>query len=375
MLPIDAKVISVDDHIIEPGHLWIDRLPSRYGDRIPRLVHEEDGDYWEYADERVAVQKLSMIAGTSPAEWEDGVGRLSDARPGVYDPVARLSDMDEDGIWAEMCFPNYARFAGHRFLQGNDRTLALACVQAWNDFSLDEWCAAAPDRYIPLSILPLWDVNLAVAEVERTAAKGTRAIAFSEDPAQLGLPSIYTGYWDPLFSAIQDADLVLCQHIGSSSQLAKQAYSPDSPVPAWVTLVGVNSMFAAVDWLFSGALQRFPKLRIALSEGGAGWAGYLMERADYVWDLRKFYTDVDADVPPSRLFRKHVGLCFLKDEVAIAARHDIGLSNLMFESDYPHADSVFPHSRKVLEESLTDVPDDEAQLIVEGNARRMFNFP
>lgn len=376
MLPADAKIISVDDHIIEPPHLWQDRLPAKYRSRGPRIERREDGDHWIYAGESTPVSKLSVVAGTDPEDWQEGTTSFDVVRPGCYDSAARIKDMDADGIWAQLCFPHYPRFAGHRFLKGDDRDLAYACIRVWNDFVLDEWCAVAPDRFIPLSIVPMWDIDLTVAEIERVAAKGSRAIAFSEDPTMLGLPSVFTEHWDPMVAALADADMVLCMHIGSSANLVKREMSPpEAPDIAWAPLVGVNSMFAAVDWVFSGMLQRHPNIRIALSEGGAGWAPYVMERMDYVWDFRKFYTGVDVDNRPSDLFRKHFGLCFLKDDVAVANRDMIGIESLMFESDFPHAESVFPHSRKFLEESLRDIPDDEAQLIVEGNARRWFRFP
>ncbi len=374
MLPEDTKVISVDDHIIEPPQLWLDRVPAKYGDAIPQVVRQPDGDYWRYDDELVKVSKMAVVAGTNPENWEEGATTFEIARRGTWDPVARLKDMDADGVWASVCFPNYPRFAGHHFLKGNSRELALACVQAWNDFVLDEWCAADPERFIPLSIVPLWDSDLAVQEIQRVAAKGSRAVAFSEDPEMLGLPSIWTGYWDDFVGAVQDADIALCMHIGSSSKLVKRDLMSRTPGAVWASLNSMNSMSAAADWVFSGLLQKHPRLRIAFSEGGAGWAPHIMERMDYTWDHRKFYSGVDINARPSELFRKHVGLCFLTDDVAIKLRHEIGVEMLMFESDFPHAESVFPYSRKTLSESLADVPDDEARLIAEGNARRFFRF-
>ncbi len=375
MLPDDAKVISVDDHIIEPPQLWLDRVSPKYGDAIPQVVRQEKGDYWRYDGKFVHLSRLAVVAGTDPEDWEEGVTTFEAARPGTWQVQERLKDMDADGVWGSVCFPNYPRFAGHHFLIGDDRELALECVQAWNDYVIDEWCAAAPDRFIPLSIVPLWDVDLCVAEIQRVAAKGSRAVAFSEDPAMLGLPSIWTGYWDPFVAAVQDADMCLCMHIGSSSKLIKRDLMAPTPDAAWASLNSVNSMCSSADWIFSGILQKHPNLRIAFSEGGAGWAPHITERMDLVWSFRKFYSGVDIDTKPSDLFRKHVGLCFLKDDVAIKLRHDIGIETLMFESDYPHAESVFPYSRKFLAESLVDVPDDEARMIVEGNARRWFRFP
>jgi hypothetical protein len=119
-------------------------------------------------------------------------------RPGCYDPEARLADMDEDGVWAQVNFPDFSRFAGHRFLQCRDPGLATACIRAYNDFMIEEWSATDPERLVPLGLIPLWDVQAAAGEIHRNAARGMRAVAFSENPTSLGLPSVYTDHWEQL---------------------------------------------------------------------------------------------------------------------------------------------------------------------------------
>ncbi len=373
MLRDDVKIVSVDDHIIEPPGLWVERLPDRYKGDGPRVVRQADGtDSWLYGGKLTPVTRLSAVAGVPQENWEERPMSFDEMRPGCYDPVARLDEMDVDGVWAQVLFPHYCRFAGHRFLDSNDRGLAYACVQTYNDFVLDEWVQAAPDRYIPLSIVPLWDVPLACAEVRRVAKKGTRAIAFSENPTVMGLPSIFTGHWDPLFAEVEAANLVLCLHIGSSSKQYKS--SDDAPFLTSCAIVGVNSMSAASDWVFSGLFQKFPNLRVSFSEGGAGWVPYLIDRLDYVWENRKFYAGLDLETPTSELLKEHCSFCLIKDDTAIRERDVIGVQNLMIETDYPHADSIFPRTREALKVSLADVPDDEARMIAETNARRVFNF-
>ena len=187
--------------------------------------------------------------------------------------------MDIDGVWGQLCFPNYARFAGHRFfLNVKDHELGLACLRAYNDYLLDEWCATDPTRLYGTVVLPLHDLDLAVAELERVLAKGARALAFSENPTVLNLPSVHTDHWDRLWAVVSEADIPVCMHIGSSSRLVTT--SDDAPPTVLVSLNGLNSMMAGVDWLMSGTLERFPKLKVILSEGGAGWIPYILERAD-----------------------------------------------------------------------------------------------
>jgi predicted TIM-barrel fold metal-dependent hydrolase len=373
VLPEDAELISVDDHVVEPPHTWSNRVASADRDRAPHVVRMDDGtDAWVYMDKVYPVPFLGGASGKDVQTWRDSATTFEDMRPGCYDPVARLGDMDRDGVQAQLCFPSFPRYAGHRFLEGSDRKLALECVRSYNDFIIDEWCGANPNRYIPLAIMPLWDPELCVAEVARVADKGCKAIAFSENPTVLGLPSIHTGNWDRPFAAIAGADLAVCIHIGSSSRMLTS--SEDAPQLVTVAVDACNSLIAMMDMLFSGLLQKSPTLRVAYSEGGAGWIPYALERADYVWESRRYYSGVDIETRPSDLFKRHIGACFIKDDVAIASRDIIGVERLMWESDYPHADSVWPHSRKFLSESMANVPDVDARAIAGANARRFFRF-
>jgi predicted TIM-barrel fold metal-dependent hydrolase len=292
--------------------------------------------------------------------------------PGCYDPAARLRDMDLDGIHGQLCFPTFPRFSGTLFLEAEDKDLALLCVQAWNDFHLEEWCAHAPDRFIPMMLLPLWDPELCVREIHRCAAKGVRTISFPENTTSLGLGSFHDGSWDPVFAAAQDADLPISMHFGTSGSLPIP--SPDSPFSVVISLMGCNSMHTMADLLFSPVFHTFPNLKVALSEGGIGWMPYLLERCDYTWERHMYYTGVNREVPPSELFKKHFWGCFIDDQHGVDSRESIGVDRIMWECDYPHSDSNWPHSRKRVEEQLREVPDNEVHQMVELNARALYRF-
>lgn len=372
MLPEDAQIISVDDHVIEHPRVWTDRLPARFQEAGPKVVEVDGNELWSFEGRLSPTIGLNAVAGKDPKDFGLEPTRYADMLPGCYDVSARLADMDLDGIHAQMCFPSFPGFAGSTFFAAEDKELATACVQAWNDFIIDEWCAAAPDRFIPMVMVPFWDVDASVAEVQRTAAKGAKAITFTEAPHRLGLPSFHTDHWDRFLAAAQDADLPLCLHFGTGG--APQT-APDANFAVAIALFGMNSQFATVDLLLSPVFHKFPRLRVALSEGGIGWIPYILERVDYVWERHRWYTGVNTEVRPSDLFREHIFGCFIADEAGVAMRHMAGIDNLMFEGDYPHSDSNFPKSRKMLEEVLKDVPDDDARKIAEDNARRVFNFP
>jgi predicted TIM-barrel fold metal-dependent hydrolase len=376
--------MSADDHLIEPPHLWVDRVPALYRDRCPKVVQVDGRDAWVYEGEVTHIPMGSCRAlpghpeeGYPPAP---GTANFDEIRPGCYDPVARLEDMDVDGVWGQLCFPNYARFAGHRFFLGvQDLDLGLACLRTYNDYLLDEWCAVAPDRLYGAVILPLHDVDLAVAELERTAAKGAKAVAFSENPTVLGLPSVHTEHWERLWDAVAAVDLPVCMHIGSSSKLVTT--SADAPPTVLVSLNGLNSMMAGVDWLLSGVLERHPTLKVILSEGGAGWIPYLLERADKAFHDKRIkpnaaigQTSKGGTVPPSQLFRQSMYVCLVDEHFALRSLGDIPVDNLLWEGDYPHGDGLWPNNHAYLDKALAEVPDEDAVKIAETNLKGLLHL-
>ncbi|KAA9163672.1 amidohydrolase [Amycolatopsis acidicola] len=373
------KLMSTDDHLIEPPRLWADRLPSKYREAGPRIVEQARGEgdapaeVWRYEGRIYPYIGLNAVAGKRPEEFGMEPTRYDEMIPGCYDPKARLRDMDLDGVWGALSFPSFPRFAGTVFLDGEDKELARLCVLAWNDFVLDEWSATARDRLIPLVILPLWDVGACVAEVQRTAAKGAKAVSFPENPVPLGLPSFHTGHWDPVFSALEETGMPMCLHFGTSGSAPKTA--PEAPFAVTIALFGCNSMYSTADLLFSPVFHRHPKLKVGLSEGGIGWIPYLLERIDFTWERHRFYQNVNQDVRPSELFSRHIHGCFIDDRFGVEARHHIGVDRITWECDYPHSDSYWPKSRAYAAEVLADVPDEEVHKIVELNTRRLYNVP
>ena len=392
----DMKLISVDDHIIEHPRVWSDRLPPALREAGPRVVEVTEDNavalgaatatagafaavikpgqqVWVFEGKAHPQLGLNAVAGRKKDEWGFEPTRYEDMLLGCYDPAARLKDMDADGVHAQLCFPTLPGFAGSRFLRAKDKQLGQACVEAYNDFILDEWCAADPDRYIPMTIVPLWDPELAAAELERCAAAGSRALAFPENTEGIGLPSFHTEFWDPLLAVAEAHEIPLCMHFGTSERV--MPISSDAPAPAQFVLMGCNSMSALSDLVFSPTFTKFPSLKVALSEGGVGWLPYITERMDYVWEAhRRWYTAIDSERPPSETVRRNIWGCFIADRFGIESRHAIGIDRIMWEGDYPHSDSAWPESRKRAAEALAEVPDEEVRRIVETNARELFHF-
>jgi predicted TIM-barrel fold metal-dependent hydrolase len=379
------KIVSVDDHLIEHPRVWLDRLPAKFREDGPQIIETEQGHHvWQYEGNRFPYIGLNAVAGKDPKDFGIEPVRYDDMIPGCYDPVARVKDMDLDGVHAALCFPSFPGFGGGVFKRAKDPELALACVQAWNDFSIDEWCGSAPDRYVPLAILPVWDPVAAAKEVERVAAKGARTVSFPDSPVPLGMPSFHSDHWTPLWDACEANDMPVALHFGSGSYVpgfsftSKPANSPvtqdETPFAVAVTLFGTNLMWSTVDLLLSGQLQKHPNLKFMLSEGGIGWIPYVLERTDQTWEKHRWYQPIDKQTRPSDLFRKHFWGCFIDDEHGVRSRHDIGVDRLLFEVDFPHSDSNWPNSRKRISEVLADVPDEEAHMICELNARKLLRF-
>jgi len=282
--------------------------------------------------------------------------------------------MELNWVEASLSCPSCPRFCGQTFLDAKDRELAEACVYAYNDWMVDEWCADSGGRLIPLPIIPLWDAELAAAEVRRNASRGARAVCFSEIPAVLGLPSIHSGDWDPFFAACAQTGTVVCMHIGSSSKMP--ATSADAPVAVAATLSFGNAMSSLTDFLFSGVLVRFPDLKLAYSEGQIGWIPYILERADDVWLEHRAWGGVRDIVPepPSTYYYRQVFGCFFRDRHGIESLKTVGVDNTTFETDYPHTDSTWPHTKKVAQELMAGLPDDVVHKLVRGNAIRMLEL-
>ena len=223
-------------------------------------------------------------------------------------------------------------------------------MKAYNDWMIDEWCAGdGHGRLIPVTMVPLWDVELAAAEVRRCADKGSHALTFSENPYALGLPSVHSGEWDPLFAACEETETVVCMHIGSSSRMP--GTTPDAPFIVSSVLTFANAMGSLLDFVFSGTLERFPNLTIAYSEGQVGWMPYVLERMDKLW-LERSDNAFGSSLrePPTTYIKDRVIGCIFDDESGLEARNRIGMDTICFETDYPHADSTFPHSEKVARE-------------------------
>jgi predicted TIM-barrel fold metal-dependent hydrolase len=390
------KVISMDDHVIEPPDLFERWLPEKFREAGPHVIRrrvrgfgnpqegfnllfddegEQLADCWQFGDLLVPHKRVSASVGFERDEMGLFPITYDEMRPGCYEPKARVQDMDLNWVDKSLCFPTMPRFCGQAFNEHPDRALGLACVRAYNDYTVEEWCGDSQGRLVPLIIVPLWDPELAAQEVERNVARGVHNVAFSEIPAKLGLPSIHSGYWDPLFACCNDNEVSLHMHIGSSSQMPHT--STDAPFAVRHTLTFNNAMASMSDYIFSGILVRYPNLKLCYSEAQIGWIPYVLERADDVVFAHGVWNGVRENCPemPSTYFRRHMYGCFFRDQFGLDNLDAIGVDNVTFETDYPHNDTTWPDTKKYAMEMTRRLDNLTVWKVIRGNAIEALRLP
>ena len=369
-----CTVISVDDHVVEPPHLFEGRVPTRFAASAPHIIETSRGhQVWEFEGQRFSQVGMNAIAGRRPETVKVEPFRFDQMRPGCYDIDARIHDMDLNGVWASLNFPSQITgFCGRVFFQAADQELGLACVRAWNDWLYDEWYCAHPDRIIPLGITYLSDPVLAVREIERNAARGFTSVTFPERPHSIGLPSLWErDHWDPIIEACVATDTVVSLHVGSSGLDLPPAGAPAMQLVA--TLFGQQSLGACAEWLWSGYPYQHPTLKIAMSEGGIGWVAMLLDRLDNIVDRSGY--GLGWDLRPADVLRRNFWFCTIDDPSTIDTRHAIGVENIMVETDYPHGDGTWPDTQAVLRAAWGHLPADELRAICCENAARLYRHP
>ncbi len=372
----DMIFISVDDHVVEPPDMFEGRLPSKYADLAPKVVKTDIGDdVWTYNGATIPNVGLNAVAGRPREEYGIEPTSFDEMRRGCYDVDERVKDMSAGGVLGSICFPSFPSFSGRLFANTEDKDLALAVTQAYNDWHIDGWCGAYPDRFIPMALPILWDPALCADEIRRVAAKGCHAMTFTENPAELGYPSFHDEHWDPMWRALVDEGVVVNIHLGSSGKLAVTA--PNAPMDVMITLQPMNICMAAADLVWSRVFKEYPDIKVALSEGGTGWIPYFLDRLDRTYEMHHLWTGQDfGNERPSDIFRRHILTCFIADPVGVNLRNDIGIDNICWEQDYPHSDSSWPEAPEEFAAVCAkyDVPDDDINKMSHENAMRWYQF-
>ena len=375
---LEYRIVSVDDHLVEPPDLFVGRMPATLQEHAPKVVTLDNGrQAWEYEGALYPNVGLNAVIGRPKEQWSMDPANFDEMRRGCWDIDARVDDMDRAGIAASVCFPSLiAGFAGAVFSRSKNPELGLACVHAWNDWHLEVWAGTHPGRIIPTQITWLNDPAVAAEMVRENAERGFRALSFTEFPAKLGLPSTHTGHWDPLLAACAETDTVVCLHTGSASWTPLPCDDP--PFELLPSLFPVNAYVACADWLWSGVCTRYPRVKIALSEGGVGWVNMLADRVDYVLDHSASGSESgrwhDA-LKPSEVLARNFWFCSIDDPSTLDGVLDrFGPDHVMLEVDYPHADSTWPDTQDLLRRRIAHLPEGTVRRLTHENAEELFRW-
>src|SRR5438445_335486 len=319
---IKYTIISVDDHLVEPPDMFEGRLPEKLQHLAPRVIETEEGhEVWGFDGQLYFQVGLNAVVGRKREDWKVEPTRFDEMRPGCYDIDARIRDMDLNGVWASVNFPSQITgFCGRVFSQCSDPELGLAVTRAWNDWFSEAWHSPYPERIIPLGITWLSDPEIGAQEIRRNAERGFRSVALPERPHRLGLPSIFTSYWEPVIRACAETDTVISLHVGSSGMADFPAGCP--PVQLGATLFGEMSLTACAEWLWSGWAVRYPDLKVAMSEGGIGWVAMLIDRLGNIVDRSGY--GLGWDVRPAEVLRRNFWCCTIDDPSTTQTRHTLG---------------------------------------------------
>jgi uncharacterized protein len=352
------RVVSADDHMdlhVLPPSLWTERLPAALRDRAPRVVDTPDGPTWQ-ADGRILGPSGRKIAGAIDKH------KLG-FRPG--NPKQRLEDLDRDGVYSSVIYgpPKGIPFP--------EQTLADACLRAYNDWA-DEFNATDRNRLVVLAQLPSHSPQPAIDELRRVAKLGHRGavINLHESPE----PVFFEG-WERFWAAANEVEIPIHFHLGGGvHSLNYRARS--WAYPAHVTVSGMQLDEALSAMVFSGILERYPKVKVVLAESGLGWLPYMIERMDY--EFRKYY-DVIEDYRlkevPSFYWYRQMYATYEEEQFGLGHVDRIGAHNIMWASDYPHGDMTWPNSHKAIAESHLGKLDAAARnAIVYENAAKLYRI-
>jgi predicted TIM-barrel fold metal-dependent hydrolase len=363
---VSELLISADSHVLEPSDLWTKGLPADMRSRAPRVFFNEARGFWMFGCDEVKPQPItfSFVAGVDldnlPEMHRAG---YSAARPGGWDPNARLEDMAIDGVSAEVLYPSLG--LGLYWIQ--DPAFQEACFRAYNDW-LIEYCSAHPERLIGISMISMWNIEHAVAELRRCADAGLRGAMIWLRPPDSH--SFMNAENDAFWAAAAEMDQPVALHILTDYGWTKWRVetAPTGPQRYKSSVMMQHEIeMALFDIIFSGVLERFPDLKIVSVENEYNWLASLLVRMDKGYERFRREQPLELTMRPSDYVRRQVRATFFNDALGPLTLPYIGADLLMWSSDYPHQNSTWPHSRQVIERDLGNLSADDREKLVSRN--------
>ena len=367
----EYHVISADSHTVEPPDLWEKWLERKYQDTAPKLVEDRDGGHaWLYMG-ATTPEPLGLVTcvGTHPEDLKWTGKRYGvDIHPSCHDGAERLKVLDADGVDAETLYP--PQRAVLTFMKNKDRDAHLAGIRAYNRWLKEGFCAPDPDRLIGIFQMPNVGIETSVAELERAKREGFRGVALSSWPS--GGDDLRAED-DPFWDACAQLNMPVSIHILLAAQQQKMGATNKGSVAIGASAF-MYSMPILVEMIFQGVFDRFPKLRLALVEVGVGWIPHFLEMVDDRYWRNRHWTNTKVKKVPSEYFRDHMLATFIVDRNGITVRHQVGIENMAWSTDFPHHGNDWPYSRRTIDSLFTDVPAEERRKIVCTNAARFWGL-
>ena len=370
---VPALILSSDSHVFEPPDLWTKRIDAGFRDRAPRMQRIDGADQLGVeADQVISGMALISNAGArfQAPETISGQGRFEDVPRGGYDPDQHLADMRLDGVAGEVLYPSQGLF----YFRVADTPLMSAIFRAYNDW-LAEFCRCDPARLKGIAMVNLDDVADGIRELERAARLGLAGAVVTEYPLE------HRRYdqpeYEPFWAAAASLGMPLSLHTATRRQ-GKIRGAGEKTLRA-ASSRSTKAFYPALslcDMIFSGVFERHPALTLAIVEFELSWAPNILASMDYTYRERhgEAVYRFKGGMRPSDFFHRNVVLSFQEDAIGIRLRDVIGVDNMMWGSDYPHSEPTFARSRKILEDILAGVPDDEGAKIAGANTARVYRF-
>jgi predicted TIM-barrel fold metal-dependent hydrolase len=356
---VDHRLISADSHVRITEDWVKERLPS------------SALEAYDLAVATLQSLELEQRGGTRQSLEDFGDMAPGAKDPGYWEPNARLAAMDRDGVWAEVLYSELSAF--RQFHLAGDQWKAVA--RAFND-ALDDFCAVDRRRLVASYQLPIIDLDHAATEVHRLSALGARSVQLPNYPTELGFAPYHDPSYDPLWTALSDTGITISQHLGLKNSLF-DIYRAD-PTPYKVIFNSMPGMMIVENlsfWLMTGVLDRFPNLRIVFVEPSFDIFVVWLRMLDKSWTRGRDRLYPGVTTLPSDTFRRQISLTFIGgDAESLAQRYEVGVENIMWSTDFPHPASTWPNSATVVEKLFADIPSAERELILAGNAARVYGL-
>ena len=379
-------VIDADTHISEPHDLWTANAPSAIRARLPQVKEIDGAKHWVVDGDIDLGAATPVSVVRSDGQKSDGIEFFGwsqeDVHVASYDMKARVRLMDELGIGAQVIYPNVAGFGNQNFTQIEDEELRLACATVYND-AMVEIQRGSDERIFPMALVPWWHIEACAAEIRRSHEMGLRGIVMCSDPDSVGLPDLGDPAWDSFWDVCGELEMPVNFHIGASQtsfNMFGRAAWQSTDLPEKLAL-GSTALFlenARVlgNLLYSGVLERFPKVKVVSVESGIGWLPFLLESLDYEMHETGANANGKLKMLPSEYFKRQVYGCFWFEKTAPKKLiEDVGVENVLFETDFPHPTCLYPDNREHVTEVLGGLAPHVRKRVLQDNAAELYRIP